>query len=320
MHEHDVTSPDGTRIRGWRTDNPGPPVLLCPGLGTAPEVWPMLLVPDLGARVLSWYPRGTMGSDRPADESRIELADHVADALAVLDAAGVRRCVVMGWSVGVMVAAELARRHPERVSGLMFTAGVPGDLFGAMLSSLGIPAVLRRALTLTGTHALRAMSPLIDAVMQRVPMNKVTATVAQHSGLMLPGADTQAVIRMLRQFVQHDWRWYFTLALAVSSVPARDLRGVTCPITVLAGQYDLMASPERAAKPVAMLPQARVRIVPTSHFLPLEAPDVVVEELRMLLRRVVAVERARDLARPPSRDPIDALIPPALTYGSRLRT
>ncbi|RSM85534.1 alpha/beta hydrolase [Kibdelosporangium aridum] len=320
MHEHDVTSPDGTRIRGWRTDNPGPPVLLCPGLGTAPEVWPMLLVPDVGARVLSWYPRGTMGSDRPADESRIELADHVADALAVLDAAGVRRCVVMGWSVGVMVAAELARRHPERVSGLMFTAGVPGDLFGAMLSSLGIPAVLRRALTLTGTHALRAMSPLIDAVMQRVPMNKLTATVAQHSGLMLPGADTKAVIHMLRQFVQHDWRWYFTLALAVSSVPARDLRGVTCPITVLAGQYDLMASPERAAKPVAMLPQARVRVVPTSHFLPLEAPDVVVEELRMLLRRVTAVERARELARPPSRDPIDALIPPALTYGSRLRT
>ncbi|MFC5112273.1 alpha/beta fold hydrolase [Kibdelosporangium philippinense] len=105
-----------------RTDNTGPPVLLCPGLGTAPEVWPMLLLPDSaveqgGARVLSWYHRGTMGSDRPADESRIELADHVADALAVLDAAGVRRCVVMGWSVGVMVAAELARRHPERVSG-----------------------------------------------------------------------------------------------------------------------------------------------------------------------------------------------------------
>ncbi|TCO57071.1 alpha/beta fold hydrolase [Actinocrispum wychmicini] len=320
MHEHDVTSSDGTRIRGWRTDHPGPPVLLCPGLGTMPEVWPALLLPSAGVRVLSWYHRGTMGSERPKDPSRIELADHVADALAVMDAAGIRRCVVMGWSVGVMVAAELARRHPERVSGLLFTAGVPGDLFGAMLSSFGIPSVVRRAITLGGTHALRALSPLVDAILHRVPVNTLTATIAQHSGLMLPGADTQVIASVLERFLQHDWRWYFTLALAVGSVPARELHGITCPVTVLAGKYDVLASPDKATKPVAMLPQARVRIVPTSHFLPLEAPDAVIEELLLLLRRVRAVERARELARPPARDPIDALIPPPLTYGSRLRS
>lgn len=319
MHEHDVTSSDGTTIRGWRTDNSGPPVLLCPGLGTTPEVWPALLLPSAGVRVLSWYHRGTLGSPRPVDESRIELADHVADALAVMDAAGVRRCVVMGWSVGVMVAAELARRHPERVSGLLLTAGVPGDLFGAMFSAFGIPAVATRAVALTGTHALRAISPMVDAVLHRVPVTTLMARIVQHSGIMLPGSDTEVVMAMLRRFLKHDWRWYFTLALAVGSVPARELKGITCPVTVLAGQYDLLASPERATKPVAMLPQARVRIVPTSHFLPLEAPEAVTEELRLLLRRVAAVERARELARPPSRDPIDALIPPALTYGSRQR-
>jgi pimeloyl-ACP methyl ester carboxylesterase len=320
MHEHEVTSPDGTRIRAWRTDNAGPAILLCPGLGTTPEVWPALLLPSAGVRVLSWYHRGLLGSARPADESRIELADHVADALAVLDAAGVHRCVVMGWSIGVMVAAELARRHPERVSGLLFCAGVPGDLFGAMFSAFGIPSVLRRAVALTGTHALRAISPVVDAVLHHVPVNKFTATLVQHSGLMLPGADVQVVADVLERFVQHDWRWYFTLALAAGTIPARELRGITCPITVLAGRYDLLASPERATKPVSTLPQARVRILSTSHFLPLEAPDELVQELRSLIRRVAAVDRARELARPPSRDPIDALIPPALTCGSRLRS
>jgi pimeloyl-ACP methyl ester carboxylesterase len=318
MHEHDVTSSDGTRIRGWRTDSPGPPILLCPGLGTVPEVWPVLLLPTAGVRVLSWYHRGTMGSDRPDDESRIELADHVADALAVLDAAGVRRCVVMGWSVGVMVAAEVTRRYPERVSGLLLTAGVPGDLFGAMLGSLGIPTIVRRAIAMGGTHALRAISPLVDAVLHRMPVNKLTATLVQHSGFMLPAADVDVVARTLRRFLQHDWRWYFTLALAVGCVPARELHGITCPVTVLAGRYDLLVSPEAAAKPVATLPQARVRIVPASHFLPLEAPEAVTEELRLLMRRVAAVER--ELARLHSRDPIDTLIPPPLTYGSRHRS
>ncbi len=261
-----------------------------------------------------------MDSARPVDESRIELADHVADALAVLDAAGVRRCVVMGWSVGVMVAAELARRHPERVSGLMFAAGVPGDLFGAMFGVLGIPSVVRRAIALTGTHALRTIAPLVNAAMHNVPVNAFTVKLAQHSGLILPGADAQTVTDTLKRFVQHDWRWYFTLALALGSVPARELRDLTCPITVLAGQYDLLASPERATKPVSVLPQARVRILPTTHFLPLEAPEVIVAELALLLRRAAAVDRARELARPPSRDPIDALIPPALTYDSRLRS
>jgi pimeloyl-ACP methyl ester carboxylesterase len=224
----------------------------------------------------------------------------------------------MGWSVGVMVAAELARRYPERVSGLLLTAGVPGDLFGAMFGSLGIPPILRRTIALGGTHALRAISPLVDAVLHRLPVTTLTTRMVQHSGFMLPGADVEAVATMLRRFLQHDWRWYFTLALAVGSVPARELHGITCPVTVLAGQYDLLASPERATKPVAMLPQARVRIIPTSHFLPLEAPAVVAEELRLLLQRVAAVER--ELARPVSRNPIDALIPPPLTYGSRLRS
>jgi pimeloyl-ACP methyl ester carboxylesterase len=97
MQEHDVISSDGTRIRVWQTSADGPAVLLCPGLGTTPETWPALLLPSAGVRALSWYHRGTMGSARPEDESRIGLADHVADAIAVLDDAGIESCVLLGW-------------------------------------------------------------------------------------------------------------------------------------------------------------------------------------------------------------------------------
>ncbi|MGQ0839763.1 alpha/beta fold hydrolase [Actinokineospora sp.] len=292
MREHDFVAADGTRLRGWHTESACPVVLLCPGLGTIPEAWPMLVLPTSGVRVLSWYHRGTMGSDRPADESRITLDDHVADALAVLDAAGVRRCVVMGWSMGVMVATELALRHPDRVSGLLLAAGVPGDLFGGLLGVLHIPAALRRAVTLAGARTIRAAGPLVDAVLHRLPVNRVTASMMQHSGFMLPGADPGDVAAALRRFLRHDWRWYVTLALALADVPERDLAGITCPVTVLAARYDVVADPRRATGPAAVLPHARVRVVPTSHFVPLEAPQVIADELAALMARVAAVERA----------------------------
>lgn len=327
MHEHDLHSADGTRIRGWRSGDRGPDVLLSPGLGTIPEAWPALLLPDSGVRVISWYHRGTMGSDRPADESRIRLDDHVADAVAVMDAAGVRRCVVMGWSVGVMVACELARRHPERVAGLLLAAGVPGDLFGAMFAPPGLPTAVpkavRRTLALGIARAVRTAAPVVDAVLHRVPVTELTATLMQHSGFMLPSGNRSDVAAAVRRFVRHDARWYTTLALALADVPEPDLRGIDCPVTVLAGRYDILADPVSATAPFSSLPQARTRLLPTTHFLPLEAPDVIVAELTALTSRVAAVEEARTALRPRRfAQPLDALIPPvpALTSGSPERT
>lgn len=272
MREHDVFSADGTRIRLWRTDADGPDVLLSPGLGAAPAFWPELP----SARVHSWYHRGTMASDRPADPSRIGLADHVADALAVLDDGEVERCVVMGWSMGVTVAAELALRHPDRVSGLMLVTGAPGDAFAGVLGLPGVPVELRRLIGVSGAAALKAAGPLLDAVLHRVPVPDI--------GGPLVGS--------LRRYLKHDWRWYFTLALALGRSPRLDLTGVTCPTTVLAGRYDLLASPDGVVGPVAGLPQARVRMLPNTHFLPLEDPQVVVDELELLLDRADAVHRA----------------------------
>lgn len=272
MREHDVFSADGTRIRLWRTDAEGPDVLLCHGLGAAPESWPELPF----ARVHGWYHRGTAESARPVDPARVEPADHVADALAVLDDGGVERCVVVGWSMGSTIAAELALRHPERVGGLMLVAGVPGDSFADMLGLPGVPAEARRLLGATGVTALRLAGPLLDGVLHRVPVPH------------LP----HPAVAALRRFLRHDWRWYFTMALALGRAPRLDLSGVTCPTTVLAGRYDPLACPTGVLDRVARLPQARVRLLPNTHFLPLEDPGVVVEEVALLLERASTVRQA----------------------------
>jgi pimeloyl-ACP methyl ester carboxylesterase/predicted glycosyltransferase len=71
-------------------------------------------------RVLTFDPRGNGHSDRPTDPA-LYGPDQVAhDALAVLDAAGLERAVVVGFSAGVGPALILGGEHPERVAGLVF--------------------------------------------------------------------------------------------------------------------------------------------------------------------------------------------------------
>jgi pimeloyl-ACP methyl ester carboxylesterase len=304
VREHHIRSADGTRILAWRTVTDGPDVLLCPGLGTMPEAWPTLFGPDPGVRVHSWYHRGTLGSDRPSDETRITLDDHLADALAVLADADIGPVVVMGWSAGVAVACELARRYPDLVAGLLLVAGTPGDVFGGVLGLRDLPPKVRAALTealaRTGDRLADSAGPLVNAVLRRLPVNTLTATAVRHSGLMRPTSDTADVVRAGRRFQRHDFGWYAKLALALVVEPPRPIVGIHCPVTLLIGRHDPLAGSRQAMAGLAGLPQTRVRTLPASHFLPLEQPDELAEELARLIERADAVRAAQYWRVPPT--------------------
>jgi pimeloyl-ACP methyl ester carboxylesterase/predicted glycosyltransferase len=66
--------------------------------------------------------RGNGRSDRPARSGCYGPADVVADLLAVQDAAGVQRTIVIAHCHAVAWALRLAADHPERVSGLVAIA------------------------------------------------------------------------------------------------------------------------------------------------------------------------------------------------------
>jgi pimeloyl-ACP methyl ester carboxylesterase len=57
------------------------------------------------------------------------MAEHVADAVAVLDRLELDRCVVVGHSLGAYIVARLAADHPERVRSAILVDGgltIPG--------------------------------------------------------------------------------------------------------------------------------------------------------------------------------------------------
>ena len=69
------------------------------------------------ARVVTMDGRGNGGSDRPP--TGYDEREFAADSLAVMDATGTDRAIVVALSAGAGWALLLAAEHPDRVAGLV---------------------------------------------------------------------------------------------------------------------------------------------------------------------------------------------------------
>jgi len=80
---------------------------------------PLLAEPALADRyqLIRYHKRGWVGSTRTPPP--VSVADHAADAAALLDHLGLRSVHIAGHSSGAAVAAQLALDHPEYVHTLM---------------------------------------------------------------------------------------------------------------------------------------------------------------------------------------------------------
>lgn len=289
LRQIDVTSADGTRLRAWTNDGDGPTVLVSNGLGTNPHVWPTLLQPTSGVRVIGWYHRGIGGSERPAS-GRIHMDAHLEDALAVLSAFEAESAVVVAWSIGVNVAFELAAQHPERVRGILAVAGVPGGTFSTTLAPLRVPPILANTLMLTLARSATVSGHAMAPVTRRIPWTRFSVDLLRMTRVVAPTADPALLQTAVQEFFATHPAWYARMALAASRHGRVSLSAINVPTTFLAGRGDLLAGAPAMRTAAARIPGARFREMRGTHFIPLERPDVVLGELRALLKRVEAQE------------------------------
>jgi pimeloyl-ACP methyl ester carboxylesterase/predicted glycosyltransferase len=73
-------------------------------------------------RVLTFDGRGNGRSDRPSAPEAYREEEFAADALAVMEATGTERAVLVSLSRGAERSLHLAAAHPERVEGMVFIA------------------------------------------------------------------------------------------------------------------------------------------------------------------------------------------------------
>jgi pimeloyl-ACP methyl ester carboxylesterase/DNA-binding winged helix-turn-helix (wHTH) protein len=124
------TTSDGLHIAfqlSGRTDGSGPDIVLSSGFVSHLELdWAdpahAHFLHRLGTmgRLIRYDKRGTGMSDRPPGVPDLETRMH--DVLAVMDAAGSERAVLVGYSEGGTLSILMAATHPERVQSLVLYA------------------------------------------------------------------------------------------------------------------------------------------------------------------------------------------------------
>lgn len=103
----------------------GHPVLLLHGVGCGADDWigPAAYFQEK-FRIVRTDARGHGRSSSPAGEWR--LADFIADLVQILDRLGIEKAHVAGFSLGGLLAQDLALAHPDRVAKIAIIAATAG--------------------------------------------------------------------------------------------------------------------------------------------------------------------------------------------------
>lgn len=123
----------------YEDEGSGRPLLFLHGWGTSGRAWDAQMidfVADHRVVVPDW--RGCGRSARPAAGNTVDGV--VGDLVALIDALGLDRPVVVGSSVGAVFGTELALRRPELVGGVV---AVDGPAYWPS-QGMDLPAMMRR--------------------------------------------------------------------------------------------------------------------------------------------------------------------------------
>ena len=120
-----VKTPDGLTISAQEWGNPnGPEILFIHGFSQSHMSWMRQVNSDLAKefRIVTYDLRGHGNSDKPEEAAKYRDGRAWADEVqAVMDAAGLKRPVLVGWSyAGRVISDYVTYRGPDKLAGINF--------------------------------------------------------------------------------------------------------------------------------------------------------------------------------------------------------
>lgn len=111
--------------QGYRESGSGPVIVLLHGISSGAASWAPLAENLPGYRLLAWDAPG-YGDSQPLALEQPTAADYARRLAEWLEALGIERCVLVGHSLGAMMASAFAAQFPERLAGVILADPAQG--------------------------------------------------------------------------------------------------------------------------------------------------------------------------------------------------
>jgi pimeloyl-ACP methyl ester carboxylesterase len=225
-----------------------PTVLLLHGLFATADLNWSLAVPALATRFNVVAP-DIRGHGRGLSTERFSGEECSDDLAAIVQTLGLGRVIVVGYSLGGLIAQLFVRRHPEMVAGIVLCATA---------SKFDVP---------TEGGVIRLVEQAVRRVPEPLRRSAMLALLAPKS------ADSPRGKWLMSEVRRHD-----TLALldAISEAAKFDsaswLGTCTCPAAVIVTQDDMVVSPQAQRELATLLGRSSVHEVPGDHFACVKRP------------------------------------------------
>jgi pimeloyl-ACP methyl ester carboxylesterase len=191
------------------------------------------------------------------EPSSITFENLVSDAIAVMDAMGLQRCVLAAESAGAQTALAVAARYPERVSHLVVVDG---------MYSRGIDV---------------DNDPFLQGLSANYPV-----TIERFVQLCVPEPDSEHIKAWGRKILARATPESAIALRIVGSVTdvSAEIAQIKQPVLVLHGELDKIVPLDLGRALAATLQNARLQVLAQSGHVPtLTCPELVVQAIRDFL-------------------------------------
>lgn len=210
-----------------------------------------------GRRVIRLDLRGHGESDKP--DERYSIDGFAADVLRMLDGLGIERAILVGHSMGGMIAQKLTLAHPEKVERLILVDSV-GKMVFNRTRGLGM-----RILTTMPYKVFVSMN-ITRGFRRGYPREEVRRYIA--ASHVTPKHVVMSCWAAMREFDVLD-----------------RVGEIKVPVLLVHGYHDVQFPPREAARLAARYRNAVVRVLDVGHEAPVEDPAAVTSAIADFLAR-----------------------------------
>jgi pimeloyl-ACP methyl ester carboxylesterase len=274
---------DGTSI-GYQVCGEGPAVVLANGLGGTYSTWRHQYA-LLGEkyRILSWDYRGLFSSGRPSRLDSFGLDAHIRDLDLLLDAEGIEKTLLVGWSMGVQVNFEYYRKNPGRVAAIVILNGVPGHPFSTAFGGRAFRNIIP-----LGIGLMKSLAPALGGPTKIVTQWSGLAPTLQAIGMAAKSLDLDVFNDLVHEFASLDFEAYAETLRELGEHDATDLlHRIEVPTLIITGSRDFFTPLPTARAMEQAIPGAKLVVIEgATHYAAVEFPREVNEAIRSFLRRI----------------------------------